>query len=246
MKERNFDFTITLRKGPVHTKQEIIDSLKQFARENGVASFTQKKYDAWKHRALCSAQIADRFGSWTLAMESAGIKPMCGPTKDPIEMVETFMDCWVQQKDVPTVNALVNHLKRTGSKYTIHMYTHYFGGVRRLARRVSEHQLGKISENQLVERYYSEGNVKRQAMSPKQRLAVLARDGFRYVLCGQSREDSKVTLEVDHRVPVTQGGSNDIDNLQTLCKDCNRGKRDNLVPLGPKSSSGVERQQTEK
>lgn len=239
MKERNYDFTLKLRQGPVRTRQEIIDSLKQFARENGVPSFTQKKYDAWRHRALCSHQIAVRFGSWTLAMERAGLKPMWASTKDPSEMVETFMDCWEQQDDAPTVKALQNHLKRIDSKYTIHMYAHYFGGVRRLAQRISDYKLGKISESQLVECFYSKGNTKRPAMSPKQRIAVFNRDGFSCVLCGRSPEDSNVKLEVDHRVPFAAGGSDDIENLQTLCIDCNRGKRDSLVPMGPKSKLGV-------
>ena len=33
-----------------------------------------------------------------------------------------------------------------------------------------------------------------------------------------------VILEVDHVLPVCEGGTNDIDNLVTSCKDCNRGK----------------------
>jgi 5-methylcytosine-specific restriction endonuclease McrA len=36
---------------------------------------------------------------------------------------------------------------------------------------------------------------------------------------------SAIELEVDHKVPVAQGGSDALDNLQTLCVDCNRGKR---------------------
>ena len=31
-------------------------------------------------------------------------------------------------------------------------------------------------------------------------------------------------LEKDYIVPVAKGGTNDISNLQTLCKECNRGK----------------------
>lgn len=228
MKPRNYDFTRKLRKGSVRTKGEIIDSLKQFAREKGTSSFTQKQYDAWKHRALCARQIAERFGSWAIAMEQAGFEPMWGPSKSPVEMVETFMDCWEEHDDAPTVKALSSYLKRTSSKYTVHMYGRYFGGVRRLAQRVSDFQLGKISEAQLTERYVSEGNTRRP-LSPKLRLDVLTRDNFCCVLCGRSTKVHGVALEVDHKVPVAQGGSNEMDNLQTLCKDCNRGKRDGLI-----------------
>lgn len=232
MKERNYDFTHKLQKGSIRTKQEIIDSLKQFARERGTSSFTRIEYDAWSHRALCASQIAHRFGSWAVAMERAGLDPMWRPSKNPIEMVEIFMDCWEEQDDAPTVKALSNHLKRMGSKYTVHMYTHYFGGVRRLAQRVSIFQLGKISEAQLAERYISEANPRR-SMSPKLRLTVLTRDKFCCLLCGRSAKVHGVALEIDHKIPVTHGGSNDMENLQTLCEDCNRGKGDNLESADP-------------
>jgi predicted restriction endonuclease len=54
------------------------------------------------------------------------------------------------------------------------------------------------------------------------RVAVLHRDGYKCVFCG--RNAKQVQLEVDHKVPFSKGGSNDLSNLQTLCFDCNRGK----------------------
>ena len=64
---------------------------------------------------------------------------------------------------------------------------------------------------------------KRVPIAPSRRFEILKRDGFKCQLCGISREDG-AQLEVDHRIPVTKGGSNDDHNLWTLCFDCNRGK----------------------
>nr|WP_248277778.1 HNH endonuclease [Brasilonema sp. UFV-L1] len=51
---------------------------------------------------------------------------------------------------------------------------------------------------------------------------VLHRDGYKCVFCGCTSQ--QVQLEVDHIVPFSKGGNNDLNNLQTLCRDCNRGK----------------------
>lgn len=42
------------------------------------------------------------------------------------------------------------------------------------------------------------------------------------------REDG-VKLHVDHVVPVSRGGKSTMDNLQTLCEDCNCGKGNKYV-----------------
>lgn len=69
-------------------------------------------------------------------------------------------------------------------------------------------------------------NNARQAVSLNIRFSVLKRDNFKCVKCGRSPSlNHKVELEVDHIKPIARGGTNDIDNLQTLCKDCNQGKK---------------------
>lgn len=60
------------------------------------------------------------------------------------------------------------------------------------------------------------------------RYDVLRRDGFHCVRCGRGREDG-VKLHVDHVVPVSRGGKSVMDNLQTLCEDCNCGKGNKYV-----------------
>ena len=52
---------------------------------------------------------------------------------------------------------------------------------------------------------------------------VFKRDGYRCVECGASVDDG-ATLHIDHIIPLSRGGSDELDNLQTLCKDCNMNK----------------------
>ncbi len=54
------------------------------------------------------------------------------------------------------------------------------------------------------------------------RVSVLTRDNYKCRFCG--RNSTQVQLEIDHIKPFSQGGSHEINNLQTLCIDCNRGK----------------------
>lgn len=70
---------------------------------------------------------------------------------------------------------------------------------------------------------------KRISIPPKLRHQILERDGFRCCDCGATPNMPGVVLEVDHRTPVSKGGSNDLSNLRTLCKDCNIGKRDRII-----------------
>lgn len=59
----------------------------------------------------------------------------------------------------------------------------------------------------------------------KLRYQVLMRDRFRCRACGRSpATDLLVELEIDHITPFSKGGATTLENLQTLCKECNIGK----------------------
>lgn len=70
------------------------------------------------------------------------------------------------------------------------------------------------------------------------RMRILARDGRRCRVCGMTAEDG-VTLEVDHIVPVAKGGSNSEENLWVLCRPCNSGKSDFVLPHITPMNEGV-------
>jgi rubredoxin len=70
-----------------------------------------------------------------------------------------------------------------------------------------------------------EQKPKRQPIKPSLRFEILKRDDYRCQMCGVTAKDG-ATLEIDHIHPVSKGGTNEADNLQVLCRDCNAGKSD--------------------
>jgi len=51
---------------------------------------------------------------------------------------------------------------------------------------------------------------------------VFKRDNYTCSYCGAIGG----ILEADHIVPISKGGTNDLDNLTTSCRTCNRQKKD--------------------
>jgi len=80
---------------------------------------------------------------------------------------------------------------------------------------------------------YQMKNNTRKPISKRLRFEVLKRDRFSCIYC--SAKPPNVVLEVDHILPVSKGGKNNIDNLVTACFDCNRGKSNILLDSIPDS-----------
>ncbi len=63
--------------------------------------------------------------------------------------------------------------------------------------------------------------VKRKTITESLRNKIFSRDKNKCVLC-----DSQESLQIDHILPFSRGGTATIENLQTLCQKCNLQKRD--------------------
>lgn len=72
----------------------------------------------------------------------------------------------------------------------------------------------------------------RNKMTPALRWRVLDRDGFKCRHCGKGADDG-VKLHVDHVLPVALGGATQWENLQSLCAECNMGKRTSIQSQAP-------------
>jgi hypothetical protein len=80
----------------------------------------------------------------------------------------------------------------------------------------------KQNDQALIEQA-RESAGKRIRVMPSMRWQVFQRDNWRCVACGKHADD-EILLEVDHIIPRSKGGKNEIGNFQTLCKVCNIGK----------------------
>ncbi len=68
----------------------------------------------------------------------------------------------------------------------------------------------------------------RVPIPPDVRRSVFASDHYTCQYCGRG-EGPYVQLEIDHIIPVSKGGTNDISNLVTACFECNRAKGAKLL-----------------
>ena len=50
-----------------------------------------------------------------------------------------------------------------------------------------------------------------------------------YRCCRCQKLFKKADIDVDHRIPKKHGGTDDISNLQAMCKHCNRSKNDKVT-----------------
>ena len=68
------------------------------------------------------------------------------------------------------------------------------------------------------------GKIPKYRPNGKKRDRIKKRDGNKCLKCG-----TKKSLTIDHIVPRAKGGSNDEDNLQTLCRTCNLEKGEKII-----------------
>ena len=71
--------------------------------------------------------------------------------------------------------------------------------------------------------------AERSELPKGRRREVFERDGYACQMCGASKKNgAEITL--DHIIPlaagIINGGTHELDNLQTLCKECNQNKAD--------------------
>lgn len=108
-----------------------------------------------------------------------------------------------------------------------------------VARHIEKHRdelNRKFSESFFIELKNLKDEVKRlrtiigetnsgRSVSDSNRYSVMHRAGFKCQCCGDKPSKSNdVKLHIDHIIPFSKGGTNEVGNLQVLCSLCNIAK----------------------
>jgi len=117
--------------------------------------------------------------------------------------------------------------------YTFNLRICYYGRrVHICDRRYNAEDILRIYESAKILNKFKIRNVTpKRTITLLQRQRILRRDKFTCQLCGAKGPGAggNAVLEVDHKLPLSRGGTDNDSNLQTLCFECNRGKKNNYI-----------------
>lgn len=205
-------------------RESLIRELQRIASALGKATLSRREIDS--HGRISSGVVIRRFGSLRKALQESGLTPGRFMKATDEELYSILIELWTQTLEKFGRSPYRNELQIFGFPVSSDTYTRRFGSWKKALLAAAESMSPSDIAGDAAEQpapppaspIKSEG---RKPVSVRKRFFVFKRDRYRCCICGRSG----IELEVDHKVPVAQNGSDALDNLQTLCFDCNRGKR---------------------
>src|ERR1043165_1492187 len=139
----NFAFIVD-GKRPQITDREMIVSLKAYARKVHGRQFSGREFNAWPKRRCAGNTIAHRFGTWSRALQAAGVeRPRCSPysTEALMQSLETL---WRKLGRAPGEEAI--------RKYGMapKTYVRRWGSLHRACELLAAHKRGELSRADLL------------------------------------------------------------------------------------------------
>jgi len=171
--------------------------------------------------------IVKRFGSLRRALELAGLRPARFMNASDEELLTILVELWQRVLEKEGRTPQRKDLKAYGYSVSGDTVLRRFGSWKKALLKASNSVSEAAVAAEVVPSANSSTSRERKPLSLRKRFFVMRRDQFACVRCGASGVG--VRLEIGHRVAVARGGSDDLDNLVTLCFDCNRGQRDDFA-----------------
>lgn len=208
---------------PTVSDEELLADLKRVASAVPLPLSSKKYQNAGKYAA---STISRRFGSWTHALELAGIKVDATNRQHSREELFSNIECvWIAKGKQPVRSDMNNKsLSTISSASYLRRFNTWNNALREFVSYINS------DDNDVILAAKSDDSIVRKGsrdVNLRLRFRVMQRDNFKCCVCGASpAKDPSVVLHVDHIVPWSKGGKTELNNLQTLCSSCNYGKSD--------------------
>jgi hypothetical protein len=233
-------------KGMEYGEKEIKDEvlladLVRVATELNNHNITISDYE--KHGKYTHQTMGARFGSWNKAKEKANLEVTYITNNSNEDLFQNILDLWTLLGRQPKYGEVIS----PNSKFNGSTYARRFGSWRAALEAFIEYVNSDNSTEELEETnlqliplnvpsknstsIQKEIKIKRtpRGINLRLRWTILKRDNFSCRKCGRSpAKDPTIILHVDHIIPWSKDGETVIENLETLCEQCNLGKS-NLV-----------------
>ena len=224
------------------SEEDFFEDMRQVAQQIGrnyISGNEYEKYGKYSHLSMFK-----KYGSWDAILKAAGLQPTPfrnGSKKySNEELFEEIERVWIKLGRQPKYEEA-----RNGIEFRISSgaYIGHFGSWRKALEAFvayinsddeSENIRAESTEIKEPTATIEEGKTIRHKanrnINLRMRFRVMARDHFKCCKCGKSpATDPTVILHIDHIYPYSKGGETVMENLQTLCSECNLGKSDLLI-----------------
>lgn len=210
-----------------------------------VAKLLDKRYitcnDYEKYGEYAYHQRTKKYGDWNAILEKAQLEhsPFRNRGYTQQELFDELERVWIKLGRQPAISDMKS---KNISQISPKPFMTHFGSWRNAlvafvnyinddavdSTDTAKEQSFEVPNNVCPNVYVSH-KTKRE-IGLRLRFRVMARDNFKCCLCGKSPAlDPTVVLHIDHIHPYSKGGETVMENLQTLCSECNLGKSDLIL-----------------
>lgn len=203
----------------------VLAELQRLAEARGSDNVTKAQIE--NYGRVSYSLIVKRFGSLRRALELARLRPSRFMNASDDELLSILVELWQRVLEKEGRTPQRKDLKAYGYAVSGDTVLRRFGSWKKALLKASDSVNETTVAVEIAPSADPTTSRHRKPLSLRKRFFVMRRDHFACVRCGASGVG--VRLEIGHRVAVARDGSDDLDNLVTLCFDCNRGQRDDFA-----------------
>lgn len=213
--------------------ERMLATLKEIATIAPNGCVTRKFFD--ENAPFTSCSVIRRFGTWKNAIQTAGINlSKHGHRYSDNECFENLLRVWTKLGRQPKYREMNNEPSTIKAKPYVTRWGSWRNALRAFADSMNSNATSDaadaipVVDSPATSTAHTVANDQGPRITPlRMRYRVLVRDSFRCKICGRSpATHPEISLEIDHVIPYSRSGCTTLENLRSLCNDCNSGKGD--------------------